>query len=80
LWLSSHWPRSRNSTPARIGERLEYELPAGLERERGSIIVILATDAPLLPHQLKRLAQRAGLGIALASTPGGNNSGDISSP
>lgn len=60
-----------------VGERLEDELPTGLERERGSIIVILATDAPLLPHQLKRLAQRAGLGIALAGTPGGNNSGDI---
>ncbi|MDQ7986216.1 P1 family peptidase [Pseudomonas sp. G34] len=60
-----------------VGERLEDDLPAGLERERGSIIVILATDAPLLPHQLKRLAQRAGLGIALAGTPGGNNSGDI---
>jgi len=60
-----------------VGERLKDELPTGLERERGSIIVVLATDAPLLPHQLKRLAQRAGLGIALAGTPGGNSSGDI---
>jgi D-aminopeptidase len=60
-----------------VGERWNQDLPAGLEHERGSIIVILATDAPLLPHQLKRLAQRAGLGLALGGTPGGNNSGDL---
>lgn len=60
-----------------IGERWDDAVPEGLERERGSIIVVIATDAPLLPHQLKRLAQRAGLGIALGGTPGGNNSGDI---
>jgi D-aminopeptidase len=60
-----------------VGERWGEDAPAGLERERGSIIVVLATDAPLLPHQLKRLAQRAGLGIGLGGTPGGNNSGDL---
>ncbi|WP_437879713.1 P1 family peptidase [Pseudomonas sp. LRF_L74] len=60
-----------------VGEHWGDDAPAGLERERGSIIVILATDAPLLPHQLKRLAQRAGLGIGQGGTPGGNNSGDI---
>ncbi len=60
-----------------VGEQWDEDVPAGLDRERGSIIVLLATDAPLLPHQLKRLAQRAGLGIALGGTPGGNNSGDI---
>jgi D-aminopeptidase len=43
----------------------------------GSIIVILATDAPLLPHQLTRLAQRAGLGIARMGGSGGHSSGDI---
>lgn len=43
----------------------------------GSIIVVVATDAPLLPHQLKRLAQRAGLGIARMGGMGGNSSGDI---
>ncbi len=47
------------------------------ERESGSIIVIIATDAPMMPHQLQRLARRASLGIALHGTPGGNNSGDI---
>ncbi|KXU39201.1 aminopeptidase [Ventosimonas gracilis] len=60
-----------------VGERWSEPPPSGLEDERGSIIVILATDAPLLPHQLERLAQRAGLGLALGGTPGGNNSGDI---
>ena len=45
--------------------------------EQGSIIVIVATDAPLLPHQLKRLATRVSLGIARAGGFGGNSSGDI---
>lgn len=43
----------------------------------GSIIVILATDAPLLPHQLKRMAQRISLGIANVGGRGENSSGDI---
>jgi len=43
----------------------------------GSIIVVLATDAPLLPDQLDRLAQRAGLGIARMGGSGGHGSGDI---
>ena len=47
--------------------------PAG----SGSIIVVLATDAPLLPHQCERLAQRAGLGIARAGGTGGHTSGDL---
>ncbi|GJL82249.1 MAG: aminopeptidase [marine bacterium B5-7] len=45
--------------------------------EQGSIIVVLGTDAPLLPHQLERLARRAAIGIGRGGTPGGNNSGDI---
>jgi D-aminopeptidase len=43
----------------------------------GSIIVVLATDAPLLPFQCERLAQRAGLGIARAGGTGGHTSGDL---
>jgi D-aminopeptidase len=43
----------------------------------GSIIVIVATDAPLLPHQCERVAQRAGLGIARAGGTGGHTSGDL---
>jgi L-aminopeptidase/D-esterase-like protein len=50
---------------------------APAEREMGSIIVVLATDAPLLPHQLKRLATRVSLGIGRMGGIGGNSSGDI---
>ncbi|MGE0025065.1 MAG: P1 family peptidase [Hyphomicrobium sp.] len=46
-------------------------------KERGSIIVVIATDAPLLPGQLERLARRAAIGIGRGGTPSGNNSGDI---
>jgi L-aminopeptidase/D-esterase-like protein len=45
--------------------------------EQGSLIVILATDAPLLPYQLKRVARRATLGMARTGSLGGNWSGDI---
>jgi len=45
--------------------------------ETGSIIVVLATDAPLLPGQLKRLAQRIPLGMTRTGGIGGNGSGDI---
>ena len=47
------------------------------EDRRGSIIVVVATDAPLLPHQLKRLARRVPLGIGLVGGLGENSSGDI---
>jgi len=46
-------------------------------QDDGSLIVIVATDAPLLPHQLKRLAKRAALGMARTGSMGGNGSGDI---
>ena len=45
--------------------------------EGSSIIVVVATDAPLLPHQLKRLARRVPLGIARVGGMGANGSGDI---
>ncbi len=48
-----------------------------LPDDTGSIIVVLATDAPLLPHQCERLAQRAGLGIARAGGSGAHSSGDL---
>ncbi|MNP05328.1 Peptidase family S58 [compost metagenome] len=60
-----------------VGRHFQDELPDVLRRERGSIIVVIATDAPMLPHQLRRLARRASLGIGRAGSPGGNNSGDI---
>ena len=43
----------------------------------GSIIIVIATDAPLLPYQLERVAQRAGLGLARAGGTGGHTSGDL---
>ncbi|MGH8095228.1 MAG: P1 family peptidase [Chthoniobacterales bacterium] len=46
-------------------------------RESGSIIIIVATDAPLLPGQLKRLARRASLGLARTGSVSGNGSGDL---
>jgi L-aminopeptidase/D-esterase-like protein len=46
-------------------------------REQGSIIIVIATDAALLPHQLKRLARRAALGLARTGSISGNGSGDL---
>lgn len=46
-------------------------------REQGSIIVVIATDAPLLPHQLDRLARRGSIGIGRNGSNGGHSSGDI---
>jgi L-aminopeptidase/D-esterase-like protein len=53
--------------------------PGGPERvrEQGSIIAIIATDAPLLPHQLRRLARRAALGIGRMGGIAGSGSGDL---
>jgi D-aminopeptidase len=57
----------------------ELKLPPQSYRKEGdgSIIVIVATDAPLLPHQLKRISQRVPLGIGLVGGYGTNSSGDI---
>jgi D-aminopeptidase len=43
----------------------------------GSIIIVVATDAPLLPDQLKRIARRATMGLARTGSSSGNSSGDI---
>ena len=48
-----------------------------MEPGSGSIIVILATDAPLLPHQCERLAQRASMGLARMGSTANHSSGDI---
>jgi L-aminopeptidase/D-esterase-like protein len=47
------------------------------KEDHGSIIIVIATDAPLLPHQLKRLARRATMGLARNGSTSGNGSGDI---
>jgi D-aminopeptidase len=51
--------------------------PVKKDEDRGSIIVVVATDAPLLPHQLKRLARRVPIGISKMGGYAGNSSGDI---
>jgi D-aminopeptidase len=50
---------------------------ASADAGQGSIIVIVATDAPLLPHQLKRVATRVALGVGRMGGKGENSSGDI---
>ncbi|MFN8059827.1 MAG: P1 family peptidase [Vicinamibacterales bacterium] len=54
--------------------RAGRDMPAD---EVGSIIIVVATDAPLVPHQLKRLARRATMGLARTGSSSGNGSGDI---
>lgn len=55
----------------------EFKAPPSYEAGDGSIIVVVATDAPLLPHQLKRIAARVPLGIGIVGGRGENGSGDI---
>ncbi|HXT47279.1 MAG TPA: P1 family peptidase, partial [Gemmatimonadaceae bacterium] len=67
---------TRDSLPG--GERWgRCVSPRGATQDQGSIIIVIATDAPLLPHQLKRIARRASLGIARNGGVGSNSSGDI---
>ena len=47
-----------------------------LEQHEGSCVVVVATDAPLLPHQLTRVARRAGLGLAATGSHASNGSGE----
>jgi L-aminopeptidase/D-esterase-like protein len=62
-----------------VGQEIPDLLPTRdtIPSERGSIIIVVATDAPLLPHQLKRIAKRAALGVGRLGGTGGNPSGDI---
>jgi D-aminopeptidase len=53
---------------------------AAAPRELGSIIIVAATDAPLLPHQLKRIARRLTMGLARTGSVSGNGSGDLFLP
>ena len=55
----------------------EFKAPPSYQPGDGSIIVVVATDAPLLPHQLKRIAQRIPLGVGIVGGRGENGSGDI---
>ena len=85
--VQSNFGGKRNFTVAGVpvGQELKdtlnyvYKAPPMSRRQEGdgSIIVIVATDAPFLPHQLKRIAQRVPLGIGLVGGRGSNGSGDI---
>jgi len=55
----------------------EFKAPPSYQPGDGSIIVVLATDTPLLPHQLKRMAARVALGVGKVGGRGENGSGDI---
>jgi len=85
--VQSNFGGKRNFTVAGVpvGRELKdtlnykYNAPPKSRRKEGdgSIIVIVATDAPFLPHQLKRIAQRVPLGIGIVGGRGSNGSGDI---
>jgi D-aminopeptidase len=60
-----------------IPESAAYSSASSGEVDRGSIIVVVATDAPLVSHQLKRLARRVSLGLGRNGSISGNGSGDI---
>ncbi|MGO4282116.1 D-aminopeptidase [Cupriavidus sp. OV038] len=60
-----------------VGSRLAERLAAKTETEKGSIIMVVATDAPLDARQLRRLALRAGTGLARTGSVFGHGSGDI---
>jgi D-aminopeptidase len=57
--------------------RAYQDQPPAPPQDTGSIIIVVATDAPLLPHQLKRIARRAGMGLARMGSYAGDGSGDI---
>jgi D-aminopeptidase len=67
-------PVGREITEGRFKRR---QHPQEMPGESGSIIIVIATDAPLLPHQLKRLARRATLGLARTGSISENGSGDL---
>ncbi|GAB2796999.1 P1 family peptidase [Rhabdobacter roseus] len=84
--VQSNFGSKRNFTIAGvpIGQELrdtlnyEFKAPPSYRQEGdGSIIVVVATDAPLLPHQLKRIAARVPIGVGIVGGRGENGSGDI---
>lgn len=80
-FVQSNFGPRRNLTIRGVRAGLDLPEPLMVERtprrEKGSIIAVVATDAPLMPHQLKRLARRIPLGIAWTGGLGYHSSGDI---
>lgn len=62
-----------------VGREIPDDLPhrPAAAEETGSIIIVVGTDAPLLPHQTKRLARRATMGLARTGSSAANSSGDL---
>jgi L-aminopeptidase/D-esterase-like protein len=60
-----------------VGRELLPERDPFATQELGSIIIVAATDAPLMPHQLKRIARRLTMGLARTGSTSGNGSGDL---
>jgi D-aminopeptidase len=82
LVLANHGSREQLMvTGVPVGRLSQVPLPSWRQlpptAREGSIIMIVATDAPLLPNQLRRLAVRAGLGLARTGSVSGHSSGDI---
>jgi len=84
--VQSNFGKRRNFTIAgvpvgkELRDTLEYDFkaaPSYRQEGDGSIIVVVATDAPVLPHQLKRIAARVPIGMGLVGGRGENGSGDI---
>ncbi|MFD1144591.1 P1 family peptidase [Larkinella insperata] len=83
--VQANFGAKRNLTIAGVpvGQELKdtlntvFKAPPSYQPGDGSIIVIVATDAPVLPHQLKRIAARVPLGVGIVGGRGENSSGDI---
>lgn len=75
--VGAETPISEGGGRRRCAEPSSRNGEAAAAPEQGSIIVVVATDAPLMPHQLKRIATRVSLGIGRQGGFGGNGSGDI---
>jgi L-aminopeptidase/D-esterase-like protein len=73
--LSRPWTTGIPPCPASKLGAIDHGM--GEHEGRGSIIVIVATDAPLLPHQLERIAKRVSLGLGRLGSFAGNSSGDL---
>ena len=68
----------RRSQLTIAGVPVGKEIPGSVyPKDTGSIVIVVATDAPMLPGQLKRLARRASLGLARTGSVSGNGSGDL---
>jgi L-aminopeptidase/D-esterase-like protein len=75
--VQANFGRRQELTVAGVPVGREIPQDAAPRKESGSIIIVVGTDAPLLPHQLKRIARRATMGLARTGSTSGNGSGDL---